>query len=140
MKKKTRSEFEKDEIIFRNMTFVIIGLLALYIHSLVYYRVQLGYKPPSVIVLLGRSIYSMILIFYHLLALRVTVGWFPNINIYQKPIVYLVKVTDPYLRFWRGSIPTIFDFDISPWLGFIVLEILMYGFENTPYLYRVIFR
>ena len=64
------------------------------------------------------------------LTLRVYLTWFPNINSYQQPWATLGKMTDPYLRLFRGIIPSIMGFDISPLLGFSLITILIDFFSS----------
>lgn len=65
-----------------------------------------------------------------LLTLRVYLSWFPNINIYSQPWVSLGKITDPYLRLFRGILPALFAFDLSPLLGFIFITFLIDVFSS----------
>ena len=63
--------------------------------------------------------------YYTLLAtLRIYCTWFPNINLYMQPFLSLKKVTDPFLLLFRGLIPSILGFDLSPILGFLLLTSL----------------
>jgi uncharacterized protein YggT (Ycf19 family) len=39
-------------------------------------------------------------------------------------------MTDPYLRVFRGIIPTLIGFDLSPLLGFILLTFLIDFFSS----------
>ena len=40
------------------------------------------------------------------------------------------KMTDPYLRIFRGIIPTLIGFDLSPLLGFILITFLIDFFSS----------
>jgi YggT family protein len=54
---------------------------------------------------------------------RVLLSWFPqaqSIGLLQP--VFLV--TDPYLNLFRGLIPPVFGFDLSPLLAFFTLNVL----------------
>jgi YggT family protein len=63
--------------------------------------------------------------FYQLLAtIRIYCSWFPNINMYMQPFLSLKKLTDPFLLIFRGLIPNILGFDLSPILGFLLLTSL----------------
>ena len=48
-----------------------------------------------------------------LLTIRIYLTWFPNINFFTQPFYSIAKVTDPYLRIFRGIIPSIMSFDIQ---------------------------
>jgi len=61
-------------------------------------------------------------IFFLLLIFRITLGWFPNLNWFSKPIQVLVKLTDPSLRLFRGIMPMVFGIDLSPILLFTVVR------------------
>nr|YP_010596579.1 hypothetical protein PKF17_pgp034 [Chrysotila carterae]WAK83215.1 hypothetical protein [Chrysotila carterae] len=62
-------------------------------------------------------------IFTALLTVRIYLTWFPNINFYLQPFATLGKMTDPYLRIFRGLIPPILGFDFSPLLAFLFITI-----------------
>jgi|TARA_B100000768_G_scaffold154693_1_gene151450 YggT family protein len=66
-----------------------------------------------------------------LLTLRVYLTWFPNLNFYTQPLYSLGKMTDPYLRVFRGIIPTFIGLDLSPLLGFILLTFLIDFFSSA---------
>lgn len=66
-----------------------------------------------------------------LLTLRVYLTWFININFYTQPFQSLGKMTDPYLRVFRGIIPPIIGLDLSPLLGFILLTFLVDLFSSA---------
>ena len=65
-----------------------------------------------------------------MLTLRVYLTWFPNINFYQQPFYSLGKMTDPYLRVFRGIVPLLLGFDLSPLLGFSLLTFLIDIFSS----------
>ena len=65
-----------------------------------------------------------------LLTLRVYLTWFPNLNFYTQPLFSLGKMTDPYLRVFRGIIPTLIGFDLSPILGFLLISFLIDLFSS----------
>ena len=65
-----------------------------------------------------------------LLTLRIYITWFPNINIYTQPFSTLGRMTDFYLRIFRGLIPTIFSIDLSPILGFLFINFLIDFFSS----------
>jgi YggT family protein len=50
---------------------------------------------------------------------------------YTQPFVTLGKMTDPYLRLFRGLIPPVFGFDLSPLLSFLLLTFLEELFTNV---------
>tara|TARA_B100000683_G_C12228872_1_gene448250 strand:+ start:184 stop:462 length:279 start_codon:yes stop_codon:yes gene_type:complete len=65
-----------------------------------------------------------------LLTIRVYLTWFPNINFYVQPFYSIGKMTDPYLRVFRGIIPTLIGFDMSPILGFLLISFLIDLFSS----------
>ena len=65
-----------------------------------------------------------------MLTLRVYLTWFPNINFYQQPFNSLGKMTDPYLRLFRGIVPPLIGFDLSPILGFGLITFLIDIFSS----------
>lgn len=66
-----------------------------------------------------------------LLLVRVSLTWFPNINWYAQPFYSLSRVTDPYLKIFRGIVPPLIGIDISPILGFVLLQSLMQILSNV---------
>ena len=65
-----------------------------------------------------------------MLTLRVYLTWFPNINFYSQPFDTLGRMTDPYLRLFRGILPPLLGFDLSPLLGFSLLTFLVDVFSS----------
>ena len=65
-----------------------------------------------------------------LLTIRVYLTWFPNINFYDQPFSSLGKMTDPYLRLFRGIVPPLLGFDLSPLLGFSLITLLIDVFSS----------
>ena len=65
------------------------------------------------------------------LTLRIYLTWFPNINFYTQPFSSLGKMTDPYLRLFRGIMPPLLGFDVSPLLGFSLLTFLIDVFSSV---------
>ena len=68
--------------------------------------------------------------FMVLLTLRVYLTWFPNINFFTQPFYSLGKMTDPYLRVFRGILPPLLGFDLSPLLGFLLIAFLQDFFSS----------
>jgi len=72
------------------------------------------------ITLLFSSFLGFLQIYLILLLIRVSLTWFPNVNWYGQPFYSLSRLTDPYLRMFRGIVPPLVGIDISPILGFIL--------------------
>jgi len=70
-------------------------------------------------------------IYLILLLVRVSLTWFPNVNWYAQPFYSLSKLTDPYLKIFRGIVPPLIGIDISPILGFILLQCVMQIVSNV---------
>ncbi len=77
------------------------------------------------ITLLFSSFLGFLQIYLILLLIRVSLTWFPNVNWYGQPFYSLSRLTDPYLRMFRGIVPPLVGIDISPILGFILLQCIM---------------
>lgn len=59
-----------------------------------------------------------------LIAVRLIGGWFPRIA-YQPWMLFLAKLTDPYLNLFRRLIPPIGGrLDLSPMLAFLGLTVM----------------
>jgi YggT family protein len=79
---------------------------------------------PSIIVLF-HGIAGFLKFFIIALSLRIYLTWFPNINFHCQPFSTLGKMTDPYLKVFRGMVPNFLGIDISPLLGFGLLTFLI---------------
>jgi len=66
-----------------------------------------------------------------LLTIRIYITWFPNINAYTQPFASLGKMTDPYLRVFRGLIPALFGIDLSTILGYLLLNFFIDFFSSA---------
>nr|YP_009944688.1 hypothetical protein [Osmundea sinicola]QFR99982.1 hypothetical protein [Osmundea sinicola] len=69
-------------------------------------------------------------IYLILILLKLSLAWFPTVNWYNEPFCSLNRLTDPYLKLFRGTIPMIFGMDMSPMLGIIFLQCLTVIFNN----------
>jgi YggT family protein len=65
-----------------------------------------------------------------LLGVRVSLAWFPNINWYGQPFYALARLTDPYLKLFRGIIPPVIGMDLSALLGFLMLQSIVQIVSN----------
>nr|YP_010930349.1 hypothetical chloroplast RF19 [Ochrosphaera neapolitana]WKK50077.1 hypothetical chloroplast RF19 [Ochrosphaera neapolitana] len=83
-----------------------------------------------VILTVASTLASFSKLFLALLTIRIYLTWFPNINFYVQPFLTLGKMTDPYLRFFRGLIPPVFNIDFSPILAFLCLTFAEDFFSN----------
>jgi uncharacterized protein YggT (Ycf19 family) len=72
----------------------------------------------------GLSILSAVLLVYTLLlSLRIILMWFRG-TMYGKSFYYLSRITDPYLRLFRGiKFLHLGGFDLTPLVGFLVIII-----------------
>ena len=77
------------------------------------------------VTLLFSSFLGFLQIYLILLLIRVSLTWFPNVNWYGQPFYSLSRLTDPYLRMFRGIVPPLVGIDISHILGFILLQCIM---------------
>ena len=78
-----------------------------------------------IVLTLLTSLISVLKIYILLLSMRVTLTWFPSINWYTQPFYTLIKLTNPYLRLFKGLLPALFGLDISPILAFLFIEALI---------------
>ena len=78
-----------------------------------------------IVLTLLTSLISYLKIYILLLSMRVTLTWFPSINWYTQPFYTLIKLTNPYLRLFKGLLPALFGLDISPILAFLFIEALI---------------
>nr|QCI08598.1 hypothetical protein [Spermothamnion repens] len=80
--------------------------------------------------LIFTSVASFSEIYLILILLKLSLAWFPTVNWYNEPFCSLNRLTDPYLRLFRGTIPMIFGMDMSPMLGIIFLQCVTVIFNN----------
>ena len=64
-------------------------------------------------------------LFSYLLVIRVLLTWFPGVDWNNGVLSALSSLTDPYLNIFRGVIPPIGGFDISPILAFLLLNVII---------------
>ena len=82
------------------------------------------------VITLCRGLAGFLKFYIVALTLRIYLTWFPNINFFTQPFSSLGKMTDPYLRLFRGIIPPLLGFDVSPLLGFSLLTFLIDVFSS----------
>ena len=78
----------------------------------------------TLIATLAGAIYTFLMFYQIALILRLYLTWFPNLNIYSQPFFTLVKLTNPYLRIWRGVMPPVGALDFSPIMGFMIISFM----------------
>ena len=81
--------------------------------------------------LLFSSFLGFLQIYLILLLVRVSLTWFPNVNWYGQPFYSLSRHTDPSLKIFRGIVPPLIGIDISPILGFVLLQCIMQIANNV---------
>jgi YggT family protein len=76
-------------------------------------------------------------VYYWLLIIRILLSWVPQLgnNAALRPvIVFIIDITEPFLKLFRRLIPTAavggVGFDFSPLIAIITLEVLRY-FVNS---------
>lgn len=70
----------------------------------------------------GQIIHSTFSLYTLLLMVRIIGSWFPKLSQYGW-MIFIGKMTDPYLNIFRRFIPPIGGvLDISPLIGFLVLQ------------------
>jgi len=65
--------------------------------------------------------------------LQIYLTWFANINKYDQPFSTLNKLTNPYMRIFRGILPPLLSFDLSPLMAFGLLTFLIDIFSNVTF-------
>lgn len=78
----------------------------------------------SVLLLLVQTLSTFLQIYNVLLVVRILLSWFPNIDFYNPPFSVLSQLTDPYLNLFRSILPPIGGLDFSPFLAFILLNVV----------------
>jgi YggT family protein len=68
------------------------------------------------------ALVTFLKIYTILLTVRVYLTWFPNLNLFHRPWSILGTATNPYLRLFRGLVPNVLGFDLSPVLGFLFIS------------------
>ncbi|KAG2435723.1 hypothetical protein HXX76_006920 [Chlamydomonas incerta] len=61
-------------------------------------------------------------IYLLVLTLRVILTWFRTINWLNEPFATLRQFTDPFLNTFRGILPSFGGIDVSPMIGFFILN------------------
>ncbi len=83
-----------------------------------------------IFVLIGGFV-GFLKLFQTLLTVRIYSTWFPNLNLYEAPFSYISKMTDPYLKVFRGISPPIFGIDPSPILAFVAVGLILEVLEGV---------
>jgi|TARA_Y100000994_G_scaffold247827_1_gene254031 YggT family protein len=83
-----------------------------------------------IFVLIG-GLVGFLKLFQTLLTVRIYSTWFPNLNLYEAPFSYISKMTDPYLKVFRGISPPIFGIDPSPILAFVAVGLILEVLEGV---------
>nr|YP_010338067.1 hypothetical protein MW556_pgp155 [Erythrolobus coxiae]UNJ17652.1 hypothetical protein [Erythrolobus coxiae] len=81
----------------------------------------------NIVVLSGARFTELYIV---LIMIRLSLSWLPNLNTYNQPYYTIYKLTDPYLKLFRGIIPYFFGMDFSPVLAIMFLQNLMIIFQN----------
>ncbi len=79
------------------------------------------YSAPA---LLANSLSTFVQIYILLLIIRVLLTWFPNLDWYSAPLLWLAQMSDPYLNLFRRLIPPLGGIDISPMLAIFALQLV----------------
>ena len=74
--------------------------------------------------MISRTVNLLFYFYSLLLIIRVFLTWIPSIDWFKQPFAAIRSFTDPFLNIFRGIIPPIGMFDISPMLAFILLYII----------------
>ncbi len=82
-----------------------------------------------IFVIIG-GLVNFLKLFQALLTVRIYSTWFPNLNLYDAPFSYVSKITDPYLKVFRGISPPIFGIDPSPILAFVAIGLFVEVLET----------
>jgi len=75
------------------------------------------------LIALIRLVNTLFEVYSWLLLIRILLTWFP-VDLYNPAVRFIARVTDPFLRLFRGILPPIGMLDLSPILAFIVLNLL----------------
>lgn len=86
----------------------------------------------SAVLLLVNALIQFLAIYNVLLVVRILLSWFPNIDFSNPPFSILSQLTDPYLNIFRSLIPPIGGLDFSPFLAFILLNVLQTVLGQIP--------
>ncbi|OUM96554.1 MAG: hypothetical protein BAA04_00765 [Firmicutes bacterium ZCTH02-B6] len=70
-----------------------------------------------------RLVNTLFEVYSWLLIIRILLTWFP-VDPYNPAVRFIARVTDPFLRPFRGILPPIGMVDLSPILAFIVLNLV----------------
>nr|YP_007476220.1 Ycf19 [Diacronema lutheri]YP_009863741.1 ycf19 [Pavlova sp. NIVA-4/92]AGE93826.1 Ycf19 [Diacronema lutheri]QKE31072.1 ycf19 [Pavlova sp. NIVA-4/92] len=77
------------------------------------------------LILLFRALMYFLKFYFLLLLARILLYWLPNVSIYQQPWYSLIRVTDPYLKLFRDSLPFTLGVDISPIFAFLFIQLII---------------
>jgi len=69
-----------------------------------------------------RLVDTLFEIYSWLLIIRILLTWLP-VDAYNPAVRFIARVTDPYLRLFRGILPPLGMLDLSPILAFFLLSL-----------------
>nr|QSV12712.1 cofactor assembly complex c subunit CCB3 [Phaeophyceae sp.] len=98
-----------------------------------YFKLYINLKRDLMIQLIN----FLILFFYvfsYALTLRMLVLWFPNINPYKKPTIYLFISTNFYVSLFERILPRITGVDLAPILAMLSISYVIKSLEFLRYL------
>jgi len=95
-----------------------------------FWLLNLSLEMRETIMVLSEAMLMFLKIYNLLITLRLTLVWFPNFNPYIQPFVFLLKFVDPFLRIFRGFLPSVFGIDFSPLLALTFLQALSEFLQN----------
>jgi len=82
-------------------------------------------SSAAAISLVSTALANFLQIYLFLILIRVLLSWFPTIDWLNPPFSFLSQLTDPYLNIFRSIIPPLGGIDLSPILGFLLLQLLI---------------
>lgn len=71
-----------------------------------------------------KAVLKAVNVYQTILFIRVLLTWFKNINWYKEPFQTLRVFTDPFLSMFSRVIPPVGGIDLSPMIGFFLLNCL----------------
>ncbi|MBO8142356.1 MAG: YggT family protein [Firmicutes bacterium] len=73
--------------------------------------------------ILTRLVNSLFDVYTWLVLARVLLSWIP-VDPYNPAVRFIARVTEPYLRFFRGLLPPVGALDLSPIVALFVLRLI----------------
>lgn len=81
-------------------------------------------------------LHGSVFFYQHMVLIRISLGWFPNVNVHEWPLCILSILTDSYIRVFRGLFEPLFGFDTGSIMAITFLDWILDLLKYLLVVYR----